>query len=94
MSMTVMDALPALDDDAVEAVRRLWESRNEVVLAIRGGPELTIGDATSCRMLLELVERLATIVDVREGIFSVERGDGRPLDEVIEELRRRPVRSK
>ena len=36
--------------------------------------------------LLDLAERLETIEAVREGLASIERSEGRPMDEVFDEL--------
>jgi hypothetical protein len=37
---------------------------------------------------LDLAERLETIQAVKESLASVERGEGRPLDTVFDELER------
>jgi hypothetical protein len=45
-----------------------------------------MSDAKSYQRLLDLAERLETIQAAKEGLASMERGEGRPLDEVCEEV--------
>ena len=44
---------------------------------------------TSLRLLVKLVDRLDTIEAIREGIASIDRGEGRPAEEVFEEIRQK-----
>ena len=57
-----------------------------VVLTINGKAELVVQDAKSYQRLLDLAERLETIQAVREGLASIGRGEGRPMDEAFDEL--------
>jgi hypothetical protein len=59
-----------------------------LVLTINGKAELVVQDAKSYQRLLDLAERLETIQAVKESLASVERGEGRPLDTVFDELER------
>ena len=40
-------------------------------------------------MLWELIDRIETIEAVREGLQQMERGEGRPLEEVDRRLRKK-----
>jgi prevent-host-death family protein len=75
-----------------EFLKQLRETGAPVVLTINGKAELVIQDARSYQ---KLRERLETIGAVNEGLASMERGEGRPLDEgfdrLEEELRTKPV---
>ncbi len=57
-----------------------------VTLTIDGKAEFVVQDARSYQKLHDLVERLETIEAVREGIASANRGEGRPMDEVFDDL--------
>lgn len=46
-------------------------------------------DADAYQELLDRLERAEAIVGVREGLASMERGEGRPLEEVVEAIRAR-----
>lgn len=41
-----------------------------------------------------LAERLETIQAVKEGLASADRGEGRPMDDVFDELERGPASSR
>ena len=56
------------------------------VLTVNGKAEIVVQDAKSYQRLLDLAERLETIEAVKEGLASVERGEGRPMDEVFDAL--------
>jgi prevent-host-death family protein len=76
-----------------EFIKQLRATGEPVVLTINGKAELVIQDARSYQKLREMAERLETIEAVKEGLASVERGEGRPMDEVFdgleEELRKK-----
>ena len=65
---------------------QLKQTGRPVVLTINGKAELVVQDAASYQRLLDLAERLETIRAVREGLASVEKGEGRPMDEVFDAL--------
>jgi len=69
-----------------EFLRQLKETGNPVVLTINGKAELVVQDAASYQRLFDLAERLETIQAVKEGLASVDRGEGRPMDEVFDAL--------
>ena len=72
-----------------EHVRRLQESRRPAVLTVNGRAEVVVQDAASYQAFLDMVERAEAILAVREGLESVERGEGRPAREAIEAIRKR-----
>ncbi len=67
-------------------VQQLKDTGEPIVLTINGKAELVVQDARSYQKLLDLAERLETIQAVKEGLASVERGEGRPMDEAFDEL--------
>jgi prevent-host-death family protein len=69
-----------------EFLRQLKETGHPIVLTINGKAELVVQDARSYQKLLDLTERLETIAAVKEGLASIDRGEGRPMDEVFDEL--------
>ena len=71
-----------------EFLRQLKETGHPVVLTINGKAELVVQDAASYQKLLGLAERLETIQAVREGLASIDRGEGKPTDEVFDALER------
>ncbi len=74
--------------NTAEFLARLKQTGHPLVLTINGKAELVVQDAKSYQRLLDLAERLETIQAVREGLASIERGEGRSSDEVFDALER------
>src|SRR5438105_6020474 len=72
--------------NTAEFLTHLKETGQPVVLTINGKAELVVQDARSYQKLLDLAERLETIQAVKEGLASIDRGEGRPMDEAFDEL--------
>lgn len=72
-----------------EFLRQLKETGQPLVLTVNGKAELVVQDAKSYQRLLELSERLATVHAVKDGLASLERGEGRSMDDVFDDLEKR-----
>ncbi|HEV3166826.1 MAG TPA: type II toxin-antitoxin system Phd/YefM family antitoxin [Isosphaeraceae bacterium] len=72
--------------NTTEFLTLLKKTGQPVVLTINGKAELVVQDARSCQRLLDLTERLETIQAVKEGLASADRGEGRPMGQVFDEL--------
>ncbi|HEU5117193.1 MAG TPA: type II toxin-antitoxin system Phd/YefM family antitoxin [Isosphaeraceae bacterium] len=72
--------------NTTQFLAQLKQTGHPVVLTINGKAEIVVQDAKSYQRLLDLAERLETIQAVKEGLASMNRGDGRPMDEVFDEL--------
>ncbi len=59
-----------------------------VILTINGKAEIVVQDAKSYQRLFDLAERLETIQTVKESLASADRGEGRPMDDLFDELER------
>ena len=69
-----------------EFLQQLRETGGPIVLTINGKAEIVVQDAKSYQRLLHLAERLETIEAVREGLRSADRGEGRPMEVVFDDL--------
>jgi PHD/YefM family antitoxin component YafN of YafNO toxin-antitoxin module len=78
-----------LQQSTIGMLHQVHEAGQPVVLGVNNQTEFIIQDGTSFRMLIELVDRLETIEAVREGMRSIERGEGQPAEEAFAELRRK-----
>ncbi len=72
--------------NTAEFLAQLKETGHPLVLTINGKAELVVQDARSYQRLLDLAERLETIDAVKEGLASMKRGEGRPLEEVFDDV--------
>ena len=59
------------------------------MLTVNGKAEIVVQDAKAYQRLLDLAERLETIEAVREGLASIDRGEGRPMDDVFDDLEKK-----
>jgi prevent-host-death family protein len=69
-----------------EFLHQLKETGEPVILTINGKAEIVVQDARSYQRLRDLAERLETIEAVREGLASIDRGEGRPMDDVFDAI--------
>jgi prevent-host-death family protein len=67
-------------------IAQLKQTGHPLVLTINGKAELVVQDAKSYQRLLNLAERLETIEAVKQGLGSMERGEGRPMDDAFDEI--------
>jgi prevent-host-death family protein len=72
-----------------EYLKQMKQTKSPVVLTVNGKAEIVVQDAESYQSLLELVEKAQTIAGVQRGLDQMNRGEGRPADEVFAEIRRK-----
>jgi hypothetical protein len=59
-----------------------------VLTIINGKAERVVQDAASYQRLFVFAERLETIQAVKESLASVDRGEGRPMGDVFDALKK------
>ena len=69
-----------------EFLRQLKENGHPLVLTVNGKAEIVVQDAKSYQRPLDMAERLETIDAVKEGLASIDKGEGRSIDDVFDEL--------
>lgn len=75
------------DPTTAQYVDRMEREGRPITLRVDDRSPLTIKDERTYQMLWELIDRIEMIEAVREGLQQVERGETRPLEEVIEDIR-------
>lgn len=70
-----------------EHLRRLKETGRPEVLTLHGEAAVVVQNAEAYQELLDRLERAEAMAGIREGLASMERGEGRPLEQVLEEIR-------
>ena len=69
--------------------KRLKRTKQPAVLTVNGRAELVVQDAASYRALLQRVQEMQDLQAVQEGLKSLTKGQGKPLDEVFDGLERK-----
>lgn len=67
-------------------VARLKATRTPEVLTVNGRAEVVVQDAASYQDLLDRLHRMETVAAIREGIASAERGELKPVEQVLAEI--------
>lgn len=70
-------------------VERVREHGRPEILTVHGKAALVVQDAEAYRYVLELADRMHAILSVREGLDSIDRGEGMSLDEFKRRFRER-----
>jgi prevent-host-death family protein len=68
-------------------VKMIRETKAPVVLTVNGKAELVVQDAASYQALQERVDHLETLDAIREGIASAARGELKPAEQVLAEMK-------
>lgn len=74
--------------NTLEFVKQLEETGEPLILTVNGKAKLVVQSAAYYQQLLDARERLETILDIREGLNSIERGEGIPIKEAFALLRK------
>jgi prevent-host-death family protein len=70
-------------------VKQMKETHEPVVLTVNGKAELVVQDAESYQALLDRLDQIEAIEGIRRGLEQMERGEGRPADEIFADFRAR-----
>jgi prevent-host-death family protein len=73
--------------NAKQYIQRTKETQKPIVLTVNGKAEVVVQDAEAYQQLLERLEYAETVAAIRKGIEEFERGQGKPAQEALEELR-------
>jgi PHD/YefM family antitoxin component YafN of YafNO toxin-antitoxin module len=82
-----IQSLTDFQRDAKSHIRKLKRTGKPQVLTVNGRAEVVIQDAKSYQKLLDLIERAEAIAMLRDGLESINRGEGEPAHEVLERIR-------
>lgn len=68
-------------------ISRLRKSGRPAVLTVHDKAELVVQDAEAYQELLDRLDRAEAIVGVNRGLVSMRRDEGRPAEEVLDDIR-------
>ena len=75
--------------DSVTVIKQLKRTGQPVVLTINGKAEVVVQDAKSYQHLLQLIDQAETVMGIRKGLQSMERGEGIPAEKAFAKLRKK-----
>jgi prevent-host-death family protein len=70
-----------------ECVERLRATGRPEVLTVNGRASIVVQDAEAYQRVLELADRMDELLAVREGLDSIEQGEGVSLEDLDREVR-------
>lgn len=68
-------------------LQRLRKARRPELLTVNGKAAVVVQDAASYQQLMERLERVEALEGIRRGIEAMKRGEVRPLDAVLDDLK-------
>ncbi|MBN1441414.1 MAG: type II toxin-antitoxin system Phd/YefM family antitoxin [Planctomycetes bacterium] len=72
--------------DTASAVKHLRATGRPMILTVNGRAELVVQDPAAYQRLLDLAERMETVLAIEQGLRDVEEGRTRPIRDVIKNL--------
>ena len=82
-------SLTEFQRNAKQYVKRLRRTGKPQVLTVNGKAAVVVQDAAAYQRMLDEQERLEALAGVRRGLDAMKRGATRPVEEVLDDLRRR-----
>ena len=81
--------LTTFRNNSVKFMQRLKKTRRPIILTVNGKPEAVIQSAAEYQRLLNLAALGSEEEAIRQGLEDMREGRTRPLNEVVEEMRRK-----
>jgi prevent-host-death family protein len=89
VGLTDIHSLTDFQRNAKAYLGRIRRSGRPLVLTVNGKAAAVVHDAAGYQKLLEALDRAEALEGIRRGLASMKRGEGRPLEEALEELGRK-----
>jgi len=84
-----IDSLTHFKRNSSEIIQQLKATGEPMVLTVNGKAEVVVQDAASYQAMLDLLDRAEAVAGIKQGLDSVERGEGIPGEKAFERLRRK-----
>jgi len=75
--------------DTKSHIKRLKKTGRPEVLTINGKASLVVQDAEAYQAMLDVIDRTETIRGIRRGLHEADTGQGRPIREAIDDIRKK-----
>jgi len=88
IDLNEIHSLSEFQRNAKQHIARMKKNRRPIVLTVNGKAEMVGMDVTSYQKMVDELERANAIAGIRLGLESMERGEGIPAKDVLEDLRK------
>ena len=89
IQLTDIHSLSDFQRNVKAHLKQMKKTGRPRILTIHGKAELIVQDTKSYQKLLDAVERLEAIEGIKRGLASLQRREGRPIEDALEDLRKR-----
>lgn len=72
-----------------DLMKQIKQNKSPLVLTVNGKAELVVQDAESYQDMMERLDAMEAYEGIRRGLEQMERGEGRPAEEIFAEFRAR-----
>jgi len=88
IDLNEIHSLSDFQRNAKQHITQMKKSRRPIVLTVNGKAEMVGMDVASYQKMVDALEHANSIVGIRLGLESMERGEGIPAREVLDDLRK------
>ena len=81
--------LTTFRNNSVKMMQRLKKTKRPIILTVNGKAEAIVQDAAAYQRLLDIAAEADAREGIRQGLEQLRRGEGRPVTEFFEEMRRK-----
>ncbi len=89
IQLTDIHSLSDFQRNAKAHLKQMKKTGRPRILTIHGKAELIVQDTKSYQKLLDAAERLEAIEGIKRGLASLQQGEGRPIEDALEDLRKK-----
>jgi hypothetical protein len=82
-----IESLSSFKRNTLQALRRLRRSGRPLILTVNGKARLVVQDVAGYQRLLEMAQRMETLLAIEEGLKDVDAGRVKPAAALLKQLR-------
>jgi len=81
-----IESLTKFKRETPKLLKQLKKTKEPMILTVKGKASVVVQDAEAYEKLLQMKDRMETIAGIKRGLEEMNRGEGRPAEEVFAEL--------
>ncbi|HET6762537.1 MAG TPA: type II toxin-antitoxin system Phd/YefM family antitoxin [Longimicrobiaceae bacterium] len=88
IALTDIYSLTEFQRKTRDCIQRLKDTGQPHVLTVNGKAEIVVQDADAYQRMLDVLDQAEALIGIRRGLDSMHRGEGKPADQALADLRR------